>query len=139
INNKDEVRFVTKKDHESPSKIILPEPEPRPGLILPNGEINWSCPCLGGLPTGPCGLEYRESASCFFNSTPETKDSECSEKLALMLSCMSKYPTLYGKVHDDDDEQKEHQHEDKKINEHKNDKTTDNDETTGNDEPIQPI
>ena len=75
---KDTIIFATKEDHATPSKINLPEPEPRPGLIHPNGEINWSCPCLGGIATGPCGLEFREAFSCFHYSESETKGSECS-------------------------------------------------------------
>lgn len=62
---KDIVIFATKEDHEVPSTVTLPEPEPSPGLILPNGEINWNCPCLGGMATGPCGVSFREAFSCF--------------------------------------------------------------------------
>ena len=35
------------------------------GPILPNGEINWDCPCLGGAASGPCGTEFRQAFSCF--------------------------------------------------------------------------
>ena len=35
------------------------------GLLLPSGEINWSCPCLGGMADGPCGQEFKDSFSCF--------------------------------------------------------------------------
>ena len=35
------------------------------GPILPNGEINWECPCLGGAAHGPCGTEFRQAFSCF--------------------------------------------------------------------------
>ena len=29
------------------------------------GEINWDCPCLGGMgTTGPCAPEFRDGASC---------------------------------------------------------------------------
>lgn len=62
---KDIVIFATKEDHEAPSSVILPEPDPTPGLILPNGEINWNCPCLGGMATGPCGVPFRDAFSCF--------------------------------------------------------------------------
>lgn len=48
-----------------PSTVELPETERAPGLILPSGEINWNCPCLGGMATGPCGVEFREAFSCF--------------------------------------------------------------------------
>lgn len=39
--------------------------EPAPGLILESGDINWNCPCLGGMATGPCGVEFRDAFSCF--------------------------------------------------------------------------
>lgn len=35
------------------------------GPILPNGEINWECPCLGGAAHGPCATEFRAAFSCF--------------------------------------------------------------------------
>lgn len=62
---KDKVIFATAEDHATPSKVELPESEPRPGLILENGDINWNCPCLGGMAIGPCGNEFREAFSCF--------------------------------------------------------------------------
>lgn len=62
---KDKVIFVTKEDHSTPSTIELPQSEAAPGLILPSGEINWNCPCLGGMATGPCGVEFRDAFSCF--------------------------------------------------------------------------
>ena len=43
------------------------------GLIKENGEINWGCPCLGGMATGPCGQEFREAFSCFHYSQSEMK------------------------------------------------------------------
>lgn len=62
---KDLVIFPTRAEHAEPSQVHLPEPEPAPGLILPNGDINWGCPCLGGMATGPCGLQFRDAFSCF--------------------------------------------------------------------------
>ncbi|XP_057339140.1 mitochondrial intermembrane space import and assembly protein 40-B [Microplitis mediator] len=93
---KDTIIFATKEDHSSPSKIHLPKPEPSPGLLLPNGEINWNCPCLGGMATGPCGLEFRDAFSCFHYSTAEPKGSDCYEAFKVMQACMTQYPALYG-------------------------------------------
>jgi mitochondrial intermembrane space import and assembly protein 40 len=62
---KDKIIFLTPEDLSKPSSIVLPEDEEPPGLILPSGEINWNCPCLGGMATGPCGVEFREAFSCF--------------------------------------------------------------------------
>lgn len=44
------------------------------------GEINWDCPCLGGMAHGPCGPEFKEAFSCFVHSTEEPKGMECIEK-----------------------------------------------------------
>ena len=35
------------------------EDDSPPGLIMPSGEINWNCPCLGGMAVGPCGVDFR--------------------------------------------------------------------------------
>lgn len=105
---KDTIIFASKEDHSTPSKIDLPEPEPSPGLLLDNGEINWNCPCLGGMATGPCGLEFREAFSCFHYSTADPKGSDCYETFKTMQSCMVQYPALYrskGAVLDDLDEE----------------------------------
>ncbi|XP_066262607.1 mitochondrial intermembrane space import and assembly protein 40 [Euwallacea similis] len=94
---KDLIIFATKEDHSFPSKIALPPPDPQPGLILANGEINWNCPCLGGMATGPCGVEFRNAFSCFHHSTADPKGSDCLDKFKTMQTCMQKYPTLYNK------------------------------------------
>uniref|UniRef100_A0A2R5LMM2 Putative mitochondrial intermembrane space import and assembly protein 40 n=1 Tax=Ornithodoros turicata TaxID=34597 RepID=A0A2R5LMM2_9ACAR len=103
---KDKVIFVTREDHEKPSTIKLPDdPEDdRPGLILPNGDINWNCPCLGGMAAGPCGAQFREAFSCFHYSTSETKGSECFEHFRSMQDCMAQYPNLYPMDKDEDDD-----------------------------------
>ncbi|KAJ2942158.1 hypothetical protein O0L34_g11075 [Tuta absoluta] len=99
---KDIVMIAPKEELSIPSKVTLPEPEPAPGLIMPDGSINWGCPCLGGMATGPCGTQFREAFSCFHYSEAEPKGSDCYEKFSVMQDCMSHYPELYGK--DDDDE-----------------------------------
>lgn len=102
--NKDIVIFATKEDHQVPSKVILPKIEEPPGLILENGEINWNCPCLGGMATGPCGVQFREAFSCFHYSSEDPKGSDCFEKFKTMQTCMQQYPTLYNKDVAEDDE-----------------------------------
>lgn len=49
------------------------------------GEINWDCPCLGGMAHGPCGEEFREAFSCFVYSTEEPKGMECIDKFKYVL------------------------------------------------------
>jgi intermembrane space import and assembly protein 40 len=44
------------------------------------GEINWDCPCLGGMAHGPCGEEFKAAFSCFVYSTEEPKGMECIDK-----------------------------------------------------------
>lgn len=41
------------------------------------GEINWDCPCLGGMAHGPCGEQFRAAFSCFVYSKDEPKGMDC--------------------------------------------------------------
>ncbi|XP_013864521.1 coiled-coil-helix-coiled-coil-helix domain containing 4b [Austrofundulus limnaeus] len=97
---KDKIIFVTKEDHETPSSAELVEEDPddpyeEQGLILPNGDINWNCPCLGGMASGPCGTEFKDAFSCFHYSKEEVKGSECLEQFRAMQECLQRYPELY--------------------------------------------
>ncbi|TCD71644.1 Oxidoreductase [Steccherinum ochraceum] len=72
------------------------------------GEINWDCPCLGGMAHGPCGLQFREAFSCFVYSEQEPKGIECVEKFKAMQDCFREHPDVYGDdIMDDDDEPSE--------------------------------
>ncbi|XP_053613862.1 mitochondrial intermembrane space import and assembly protein 40-B [Plodia interpunctella] len=99
---KDLVIVAERAELATPSSARLPEPEPAPGLILPDGHINWGCPCLGGMATGPCGPQFREAFSCFHYSEADPKGSDCYEKFSVMQECMAEYPELYGRDDDDD-------------------------------------
>lgn len=44
------------------------------------GEINWDCPCLGGMAHGPCGEDFKTAFSCFVFSEEEPKGMDCIEK-----------------------------------------------------------
>ena len=44
------------------------------------GEINWDCPCLGGMADGPCGENLKAAFSCFVFSTEEPKGMDCIDK-----------------------------------------------------------
>lgn len=104
-DGKDKIIFVTHEDHKKPSTIILAnDAASEPGLILPNGEINWNCPCLGGMASGPCGYQFQSAFSCFHHSEAEPKGSDCYEEFTKMQECMTKYPTLYGSDKDDEKE-----------------------------------
>ncbi|XP_005094969.1 mitochondrial intermembrane space import and assembly protein 40-B [Aplysia californica] len=96
---KDQVIFASKDDMVLPSKAIInleeDEEDQQPGLILANGDINWDCPCLGGMATGPCGTEFRSAFSCFHYSQAEPKGSDCYDAFLTMQQCMGQYPELY--------------------------------------------
>lgn len=49
------------------------------------GEINWDCPCLGGMAHGPCGEEFREAFSCFVYSKEEPKGVDCIDKFKWVI------------------------------------------------------
>lgn len=70
------------------------------GLILPDGGINWNCPCLGGMASGPCGTQFKEAFSCFHYSKEEVKGSECIDKFRSMQECMQRFPELYPQEDD---------------------------------------
>ena len=60
------------------------------------GEINWDCPCLGGMAHGPCGPEFREAFSCFVHSDNEPKGIDCVEKFKSMQDCFRAHPDVYA-------------------------------------------
>ncbi|KAK5912950.1 hypothetical protein CesoFtcFv8_002777 [Champsocephalus esox] len=102
---KDRIIFVTKEDHEAPSNAELiaddpDDPYEEQGLILANGDINWNCPCLGGMASGPCGSQFKEAFSCFHYSKEELKGSDCIDNFRGMQECMQKYPELYPQDED---------------------------------------
>lgn len=95
-NNKDIVIFATKENHQIPSTVKLPEPDPQPGLILANGDINWNCPCLGGMATGPCGVEFRNAFSCFHYSDAEPKGNLVLISTKNCFNHINNYKTQIG-------------------------------------------
>lgn len=98
------------------------------------GEINWDCPCLGGMAHGPCGDEFKSAFSCFVYSTEEPKGMDCIDKFQYvkgrrielpgsgdssedtvdgqlanggnrhMQDCFRKYPDVYGAEIADEEE-----------------------------------
>lgn len=60
------------------------------------GEINWDCPCLGGMAHGPCGPQFKEAFSCFVHSDKEPKGVDCIEKFKGMQECFREHPDVYG-------------------------------------------
>jgi intermembrane space import and assembly protein 40 len=70
---------------------------------MPDGRINWNCPCLGGMANGPCGPQFREAFSCFHYSEADPKGSDCYESFKRMQECMQGYPDLYPTAKLDDE------------------------------------
>jgi hypothetical protein len=60
------------------------------------GEINWDCPCLGGMAHGPCGPQFRAAFSCFVFSEKEPKGIDCVEKFKGMQDCFREHPDVYA-------------------------------------------
>ena len=52
------------------------------------GEINWECPCLGGMAHGPCGEEFKAAFSCFVYSQEEPKGMECIDKFQYVFTVL---------------------------------------------------
>jgi len=109
---KDDIIFVTKDDFES-TEVSEKKDEPEEekasepsGLILPNGDINWDCPCLQGMGKGPCGEEFKDAFSCFHYSDAEPKGSDCLDQFKNMQECFVKFPEVYGGIDDDENEVK---------------------------------
>ena len=67
------------------------------------GEINWDCPCLGGMAHGPCGEEFKSAFSCFVYSKDEPKGKDCLDKFKGMQECFKQHPEIYGDLTKDDD------------------------------------
>ncbi|KAK9476301.1 hypothetical protein V1514DRAFT_337270 [Lipomyces japonicus] len=60
------------------------------------GEINWDCPCLGGMAYGPCGDEFKAAFSCFVFSESEPKGVNCISLFETMQGCFRKHPEVYA-------------------------------------------
>ncbi|RYP38244.1 hypothetical protein DL767_002629 [Monosporascus sp. MG133] len=83
----------------------LEEEADQQGAFNPEtGEINWDCPCLGGMAHGPCGEEFKAAFSCFVYSKEEPKGMDCIDKFQHMQDCFRLHPEVYGDELADDDE-----------------------------------
>ncbi|CCE72606.1 Piso0_000193 [Millerozyma farinosa CBS 7064] len=67
------------------------------------GEINWDCPCLGGMAHGPCGEEFKEAFACFVYSETEPKGIDCIKKFENMRTCFKQHPEHYKEELYDDE------------------------------------
>ncbi|KAJ2712414.1 Oxidoreductase [Coemansia spiralis] len=68
------------------------------------GEINWDCPCLGGMAQGTCGEQFKTAFSCFVHSEEEPKGMDCVDAFRAMQDCFRAHPEEYADEIADDDE-----------------------------------
>lgn len=80
------------------------EPKRESAYDPETGEINWDCPCLGGMAHGPCGEEFKAAFSCFVYSEAEPKGIDCVEKFRGMQECFRRYPEHYAEQIKDEEE-----------------------------------
>ncbi|KAI8957349.1 hypothetical protein F5Y11DRAFT_339983 [Daldinia sp. FL1419] len=86
------------------SPAALEEEADQQGAFNPEtGEINWDCPCLGGMAHGPCGEEFKAAFSCFVYSKEEPKGMDCIDKFKHMQDCFRLHPEVYGEELDEDE------------------------------------
>ncbi|KAI9280439.1 hypothetical protein BY458DRAFT_430896 [Sporodiniella umbellata] len=116
FEGKDTIKFVTEEEvnraedveEKKSDQVEQKEPEGQSAAFNPEtGEINWDCPCLGGMAQGPCGEDFKAAFSCFVYSEEEPKGIDCVEKFKDMQNCFRQHPDVYGDEIDDDDEEEE--------------------------------
>lgn len=77
---------VAEPELEPGSPEALAQEATQQGAFDPEtGEINWACPCLGGMADGPCGEEFKAAFSCFVYSKEEPKGMDCIDKFQCVL------------------------------------------------------
>ncbi|XP_048771108.1 mitochondrial intermembrane space import and assembly protein 40-like [Ostrea edulis] len=114
-DGKDRIVFVTKEEITAPSEAIIALDEEEIhdgpiGFVQPNGELNFGCPCVGGLHAGPCGYEMREFLSCNFYNSKDNNDprgQNCDDKLETMMTCIQKHADYYKEKMSGDPEDEE--------------------------------
>ena len=78
---------TAEKDETTLAAEALEEEAGQQGAFNPEtGEINWDCPCLGGMAHGPCGEDFKAAFSCFVYSNEEPKGMECIDKFQYVLT-----------------------------------------------------
>ena len=78
---------TAEKDETTLAAEALEEEAGQQGAFNPEtGEINWDCPCLGGMAHGPCGEDFKAAFSCFVYSNEEPKGMECIDKFQYVFT-----------------------------------------------------
>lgn len=101
---KEEIKATVTSDDKKPEG-GSEEPEEGQAAFNPEtGEINWDCPCLGGMAHGPCGEEFKEAFACFVYSETEPKGIDCIKKFEAMRTCFKQHPEHYKEELYEDEE-----------------------------------
>ncbi|KAL6928711.1 hypothetical protein ACO0SA_002040 [Hanseniaspora valbyensis] len=102
--NDGEVAETANKEVSSEEQITAEDATSTAAAYNPEtGEINWDCPCLGGMAHGPCGEEFKDAFSCFIYSEAEPKGVDCIGKFQGMQECFKKHPEVYAEQLKDDE------------------------------------
>ena len=98
------VRAAPDGEHSAPGTpgALEEEAEQQGAFNEETGEINWECPCLGGMAYGPCGEQFRAAFSCFVFSKEEPKGVDCIDNFKNMQNCFREHPDVYGGELDDE-------------------------------------
>lgn len=101
---KEDIKAAVAPDEKKPDG-GSEEPEEGQAAFNPEtGEINWDCPCLGGMAHGPCGEEFKEAFACFVYSETEPKGIDCIKKFEAMRTCFKQHPEHYKEELYEDEE-----------------------------------
>ncbi|KAF9351080.1 Oxidoreductase [Mortierella sp. AD094] len=105
---KDVIMFMEPSEATTPDKSSSSSSDSKDQSAAFNpetGEINWDCPCLGGMAQPPCGDAFKEAFSCFVFSTAEPKGVDCVEKFKAMQDCFRAHPEVYTDQLDNDEDE----------------------------------
>lgn len=82
----DKAAVATPEDAEKTPEQLEEEAGQQGAFNPETGEINFDCPCLGGMAHGPCGEEFKAAFSCFVYSDQEPKGIECIDKFQCVVT-----------------------------------------------------
>ncbi|KAA1073164.1 Oxidoreductase [Puccinia graminis f. sp. tritici] len=102
-NSRKEAAIETENSSKNASE-ESPENSEQGAFNPETGEINWDCPCLGGMAHGTCGEQFKAAFSCFVHSEQEPKGVECIERFKEMQDCFREHPDEYGPELTDSDD-----------------------------------
>lgn len=101
---KEDIKAAVTPDEKKPEDDSEKPEEAQAAFNPETGEINWDCPCLGGMAHGPCGEEFKEAFACFVYSETEPKGIDCIKKFEAMRTCFKQHPEHYKEELYEDDE-----------------------------------